>query len=80
MFALHNEFSERIEMAELCNSQHSGQLPKLSSEINVNTVKTLIIKEFCSLTCQKMVAIMGSSKLMIKNIIKKLCMRCVALM
>ncbi len=45
------------ETAEVCKSQYNGQPPTLSTEINVNTVRTLI-EEDCSLTCQVMVAIM----------------------
>ncbi len=42
VFALHKEFLEGRETAELRNSQHSGRPPTLSTEINVNTVRMLI--------------------------------------
>ncbi len=77
VFALHEEFSDGREAAKLCNSQHSRLSPTLSTKINVNTVRTLINKD-CSLTYREMVAMMDYSMSTIKNIMKKLGMRCVA--
>ncbi len=77
VFALQKEFLEGRKTIELRSSQHSGQLPTPSTEINVNPVRTLIKDQF--LTCQEMVAIMDCSNTRIKNM-KKLHTRCTASM
>ncbi len=76
VFALHKEFLERREAAELHNNQRSGQPPTLSTKINVNTVRTLI-EENSSLTCLKTVT-MDCSKSTIESIMKKFGMWSVA--
>ncbi len=66
--ALHKEFLEGRETAELCDSQCNRSI--LSTKININTVGTLIGKN-CSLTYQEMATVMDCSKSIIEKVMKK---------
>ncbi len=68
-----------MEIAKLCNSQHSAQPPTLSTKINANTLRTLI-EENRFLTSQEMVVKLDCSKSMIENIMENPSMRCAASM